>query len=49
MIEKNNFKLIFGPSNPPKITETDEGIWRRVKFIPIRRTIETKTTKGKKI
>ena len=36
-MEKNDFKLIFCPSNPPRITENDKGIWRRINLKPTKR------------
>ena len=34
---KPNYKLVFAASNPPKIKETDKGIWRRVNLKPTER------------
>ena len=34
---KIDCKLIFCPSNPPKITGNDKGIWRRIHLKPVKR------------
>ena len=34
---KIDCKLIFCPSNPPKIAENDRGIWRRISLEPMKK------------